>query len=116
MACKKKKFVSYTPEQKYSYHTARDEYFKDYGLKYGGTKHSYSGGFVDGFVNGDNIRENIKSVKEDFGKRSARAYALGVKRGRSAGEKYSKRTGKDPAYLFVSPLLEIMNHKRKKKS
>ena len=116
MGYKRKKFIFYSPEQKYSYHTARDEFFTHYGLKYMGTKHSYSGGFVDGFSGNKNIRESVKNIGEQWGKRSAKSYLAGVKRGQAAGKKYSKRTGKDPCDLFVSPVLEMMNHKGKKKS
>ena len=115
MAKKKRKFIFYTPEEKFSYHTARDEWFDHYGLKHMGPKHSYSGGFVDGFCDGDSVSENLKAVKEQYGKRSAKAYAFGVKRGRAEGKKYFKKTGKQPWDLRVFPILEILKNKGKKK-
>lgn len=86
----------YTSEEKFRYHN--DRYFScgKYGLKFGGAKHCYSTGFRDGFKGADNY---VGGVQREFGKKSARAYALGFKRGRNAASEYLGRTGKQPFTL-----------------
>lgn len=85
----------YTSEQKFRYHSSRDVSCGKYGLKFGGPKHSYSSGFVDGFHHIDNER----ATRREFGNKSGAAYSLGNKRGKAAANEYFLRTGKQPMHL-----------------
>lgn len=91
MAKKKK----YTSEQKYKYHD--DRYFScgKYGLDFGGSKHSYSAGFRDGFKGID----NTSALKREFGNKSGNSYSIGNRRGKIAAREYFNRTGKQPKDL-----------------
>ena len=85
----------YSSEEKFRYHN--DRYFScgKYGLEFGGSKHCYSTGFRDAFKG----RDNVGGIQSEFGKKKARAYALGFKRGRNAAYEYLKRTEKQPFSL-----------------
>lgn len=80
----------YSSEEKYRYHSSRKDSCGKFGLKFGGPKHCYSVGFVDGFKHIDNER----AINGEFGKRSSKAYAVGNKRGSAAAKEYFLRTGK----------------------
>lgn len=85
----------YSSEEKFRYHSSRDTACGRHGLKYGGPKHSYSSGFVDGFY----FIDNTSATTSEFGKRSGNAYSIGNKRGRAAAIEYTKRTGRNPRSL-----------------
>ena len=85
----------YSAAEKYRYHSSREASCGKYGLKYGGPRHCYSVGFVDGFKS----INNIGGIKGEFGKRSSNAYAIGNKRGKDAAKEYSLRTGRQPSQL-----------------
>lgn len=80
----------YTELEKLKYHHSREYACGRYGLKYGGPKHCYSSGFVDGV----SFRDNTAATRGEFGSKSARAYASGYKRGEAAAFSYFKSTGK----------------------
>lgn len=85
----------YSSEEKFRYHNDRYYSCGKYGLKFGGTKHCYSVGFRDAFKG----RNDVGAVKSEFGRKSARAYTLGFKRGEKSAWEYLKRTGKQPFSL-----------------
>ena len=87
----------YSLEDRLSYHSSRDRSPGRFGLKYGGTKHCYSFGFVDGFEHIDNSKATIK----EFGKRAGKAYLIGNERGKKAAREYFNKTGKQPSTLSM---------------
>ena len=89
---KKRKF---SIKDRFNYHTSREKNCSKHGIKFGGSKHSYSCGFVDAFSG----RDNTSATTREFGKRSGNAYSLGYKRGRKASLDYFNKTGKQPADL-----------------
>ena len=80
----------YTPEQKILYHASRDSSPGKHAITYGGPKHNYSFGFVDGVCG----RDNHRGVNSEFGSKSANAYNVGHKRGVKTARSYFLKTGK----------------------
>ena len=95
MAKKYSKGKKYSVEQRFNYHSSREYSCVKHGIKFGGTKHSYSIGFVDAFSG----RDNTSAIIREFGKRSGKAYSIGYKRGRKASFDYFNKTGKQPSDL-----------------
>ena len=85
-----KKNNKFSIEKRYNYHLSRDRNSAKYGIKFGGTKQSYSMGYVDAFHNVN----NSSAVKRDFGKKSFASYLLGLIRGRKAAKAFTQKTGK----------------------
>lgn len=71
-----------------AYHAHRDLYPQKHNLSFGSSKHSYSRGFCDGVNHPGPVATSRmrKSIKRNYGERSAKAYTLGVARGRKWGK------------------------------
>lgn len=92
---KNRKGKKYTAEEKFRYHKSRVFSCGKYGIEFGGSAHSYSGGFIDAF----NELDNRSAMTATYGKKVGRAYALGYKRGTKAAREYFDTTGKQPSDL-----------------
>lgn len=80
----------YTELEKLKYHHDREYSCGRFGLKFGGPKHTYSFGFNDGVSGFD----NTAAVRSESGRKMARVYSTGYKRGQAAARSYFKKTGK----------------------
>ena len=76
----------WSPEEKMKYHSSRDVSPSKFNIRFGGTEHCYSSGFVDGF----NFIDNSSAIRHEFGERSSKSYRIGNVRGRNAAHKSLK--------------------------
>lgn len=90
----------YSPKAKFKYHAKRERFPFDFGLKKGGTKQSYSAGFVDAFENNN----NSFFVRKNYGNKAAGSYLRGFHNGRKEAKKYEMTAKQDPKFLHLEKL------------